>query len=478
MAGQRNLDLGMALAEAEKRFIEAHPKSGRRHDDARKVMPGGNTRTVIYYPPFPVTIARGEGCFVWDLDGNRYTDFVAEYTAGLYGHSEPAIVAAVQEALADGIVLGAPNRYEAELARLIVERFPALDLVRFTNSGTEANLMAISVARVFTGRAKVMVMQGGYHGGVFIFSGQGSPLNAPFPFLVAQYNDLEGARAMIRANAADLACVILEPMLGGGGCIPADTEFLRMLRDETRAAGSLLIFDEVMTSRLSPAGQLGIEPDLKTLGKYVGGGMSFGAFGGRREIMALFDPTSPNALPHAGTFNNNTLTMKVGSTAMSEIYTPEACTDLNARGDALREALNDLFMRYQVRMKAMGQGSMIAIHPMAGEIKSPHDIEKTDKRLRQLLFLDLLEQGVYIAERGFMALSLMVTDADCERVLAAVEKHISQRRAPTPTPPHKGEGNQERPCLAKFPSPLWGGVGVGVAPNPQPFKPFATSTAK
>jgi glutamate-1-semialdehyde 2,1-aminomutase len=204
-----------------------------------------------------------------------------------------------------------------------------------------------------------------------------------------------------------------------------------MLREETSRRGIVLIFDEVMTSRLHPGGlsaKLAIEPDLKTLGKYVGGGMSFGAFGGKRQIMELFDPTRPDALPHAGTFNNNTLTMTVGAVAMTEIYTPEACVALNARGDRLRDRLNDLFMRYQVKMKAMGQGSMIAIHPTAGDIASPHDLDATDKRLRQLLFLDLLEQGVYIAERGFMALSLMVTDEDCDRVVAAVESHINTRR--------------------------------------------------
>ena len=204
-----------------------------------------------------------------------------------------------------------------------------------------------------------------------------------------------------------------------------------MLREETAKRGIVLIFDEVMTSRLHPGGlsaKVGIEPDLKTLGKYVGGGMSFGAFGGRADIMALFDPASPNALPHAGTFNNNTLTMNVGHVAMTEIYTPEACSALNARGDRLREKLNDLFMRYQVKMKAMGQGSMIVIHPMSGEINSPHDIEHTDKRLRQLLFLDLLEDGIYMAERGFMALSLMVTDADCDRLVGAVERYITKRR--------------------------------------------------
>jgi glutamate-1-semialdehyde 2,1-aminomutase len=204
-----------------------------------------------------------------------------------------------------------------------------------------------------------------------------------------------------------------------------------MLREETAKRGIVLIFDEVMTSRLHPGGlsaKLGIEPDLKTLGKYVGGGMSFGAFGGKQAIMALFDPTNPDALPHAGTFNNNTLTMNVGHVAMTEIYTPDACAALNARGDRLRDTLNDLFMRYQVKMKAMGQGSMVVIHPTAGEINAPHDIEDTDKRLRQLLFLDLLEQGIYIAERGFMALSLVVTDADCDRLVKAVEGYITRRR--------------------------------------------------
>jgi len=427
MAGQRNLDLGMALAEAEKRFIEAHPKSGRRHDDARKVMPGGNTRTVIYYPPFPVTIARGEGCFVWDLDGNRYTDFVAEYTAGLYGHSEPAIVAAVQEALADGIVLGAPNRYEAELARLIVERFPALDLVRFTNSGTEANLMAISVARVFTGRAKVMVMQGGYHGGVFIFSGQGSPLNAPFPFLVAQYNDLEGARAMIRANAADLACVILEPMLGGGGCIPADTEFLRMLRDETRAAGSLLIFDEVMTSRLSPAGlhgALGIVPDLVTLGKYLGGGLSFGAFGGAARIMERFDPARPDALAHAGTFNNNVLTMAAGVAGLTRVLTPERSLAFNAAGDALRARMNAAIDARGLRMHVSGRGSMMNVHFVRGPVRSPADIAAASKDWLKLLQLEMLARGYYMTFRGMFVLSLPHGPAERDGFAGAFESFL------------------------------------------------------
>ena len=424
MGGQRNLDLGAALAEAEKRFVEAHPMSGRRHDAARKVMPGGNTRTVIYYPPFPVTIARGEGCYVWDLDGNRYADFVAEYTAGLYGHSEPAIVEAVKEALSDGIVLGAPNRYEAELARILVERFPALELVRFTNSGTEANLMAVSVARVFTGRSKVLVMKGGYHGGVFIFSGNGSPLNVPFPFLLADYNDVEGTRAMIRANAADLACVILEPMLGGGGCIPASAEFLRMLREETRQAGSLLVFDEVMTSRLSPSGlhgALGIVPDLVTLGKYLGGGLSFGAFGGAARIMERFDPARPDALAHAGTFNNNVLTMAAGMAGLTKVLTPERSLAFNAGGDALRERMNAAIAKRGLRVHVSGRGSMMNVHFVRGPVNSPADSAASSKDWLKLLQLEMLARGYYMTFRGMFVLSLPHGKAELDGFATAFE---------------------------------------------------------
>ncbi|MCA3575250.1 MAG: aminotransferase class III-fold pyridoxal phosphate-dependent enzyme [Aestuariivirga sp.] len=412
------------------RFAEARPKTRAMQQRACEVMPGGNTRTVLFTQPFPVRIETGEGASLTDIDGHRYLDLLGEYSAGIYGHSHPRILAAARAALEKGLNFGGHHGEEVRLAEVVAARF-ALDLVRFTNSGTEANMMALSAARCFTGRRKIMPMQGGYHGGTLYFSHGASPVNAPFDCVMGEYNDIDATRKLIAEHADDLAAVILEPMLGGGGCIPASHDFLAMLRDETSRRGIVLIFDEVMTSRLHPGGlsaSLGIEPDLKTLGKYVGGGMSFGAFGGSRAIMELFDPTRPNALPHAGTFNNNTLTMTVGAVAMTEVYTPEACIALNARGDRLRDRLNDLFMRYQVRMKAMGQGSMIAIHPTSGDIASPNDIEATDKRLRQLLFLDLLEQGVYIAERGFMALSLMVTDEDCDRVLAAVESHITARR--------------------------------------------------
>ncbi len=423
-----NIDATLDAAKAT--FTAKRPKTHAMHERAAAVMPGGNTRTVLFTVPFPLRVEKGEGATITDVDGHSYLDLLGEYSAGIYGHSHPRIIAAAKAALDNGLNYGAHHEGEVKLAEVVTKRFN-MDLVRFTNSGTEANMMALAAARCFTGRSKIMPMEGGYHGGTLYFSHGASPVNAPFDCVMGHFNDVEATRKLIAANASELAAVILEPMLGGGGGISASPAFLAMLREETAKRGILLIFDEVMTSRLHPGGlsaKLGIEPDLKTLGKYVGGGMSFGAFGGKQAIMALFDPTNPDALPHAGTFNNNTLTMNVGHVAMTEIYTPEACAALNARGDRLRDTLNDLFMRYQVKMKAMGQGSMVVIHPTAGEINSPHDIEDTDKRLRQLLFLDLLEQGIYIAERGFMALSLVVTDADCDRLVKAVEGYITRRR--------------------------------------------------
>lgn len=419
-----------SLAAAISLFVERRPKAKAMHERARNVMPGGNTRTVLFTAPFPIRAAKAEGATITDVDGHDYLDLLGEYSAGIYGHSHPAIRQAVADALAMGVNLGAHHGKEIELAEVVTRRF-SLDLVRFTNSGTEANMMALATARCFTGRGKIMPMEGGYHGGTLYFSHGASPVNAPFETVMGRFNDIDVTRRGIADHGADLAAIILEPMLGGGGCLPADRQFLAMLRDECSARGIVLIFDEVMSSRLHPGGLAAhyqIEPDLKTLGKYVGGGMSFGAFGGRRAIMEQFDPSRPGALPHAGTFNNNTLTMTAGVTGLTQVYTPEACVALNALGDRLRDRLNDLFMRSQVRMKATGMGSMITVHPMGGDINRPEDAGKADRRLKQLLFLDLLEHGIYIAERGFMALSLMIDEAACDRVLAAFEAFIARRR--------------------------------------------------
>jgi glutamate-1-semialdehyde 2,1-aminomutase len=419
-----------ALAEAVASFVVKRPKTAALHERARAVMPGGNTRSVLYSAPFPIRIERAQGQNLFDVDGHTYTDFVGEYSAGLYGHSHPRIAQAVATAMADGLNMGAHHVREIAFAEAVTQRFD-LERVRFTNSGTEANMMALAAARCFTGRKKIMPMLGGYHGGTLYFSHGASPVNAPFDCVMGNFNAVEATRNLIHQQADDLAAVILEPMLGGGGCLLASAEFLKMLRAETTKLGIILIFDEVMTSRLNPKGlsaHFGIQPDLKTLGKYVGGGMSFGAFGGRADIMDLFDPAKPNALPHAGTFNNNTLTMSAGLAALNEVFTPAACVALNASGEKFRTDLNQVFMQHQVRMQVTGAGSLLTLHPLGGNIDTPEDAQKADIRLKRLLYFFLLEQGIYIAERGFMALSLVLSDDDHAKMIAAVGKFIERYR--------------------------------------------------
>ena len=338
----------------------------------------------------------------------------------------------MHQALDAGIVLGGQNRMEADLAAVMVDRFPSIERIRFTNSGTEANMMAIVTARAFTGRNKVMVMEGGYHGGVLYFAHGGTPINAPFDYVTGRYNDPEHCRALIRQHANDLACVILEPMQGSGGCIPASDEFLACLREETRSAGALLVFDEVMTSRLGPGGLQGItgvHADLTTLGKYLGGGMSFGAFGGRADIMDRFDPRQPGAWPHAGTFNNNVLTMTAGLTGLTQVFTPEVATSFNAGGDRLRADLNALAQRHGVAMQFTGRGSMLGVHFRRGSIRNSDDVDAGRNELRPLLHLDLLDQGIYAAGRGAFLLSLPHGDAEFAALLSAMDEFMQTRAA-------------------------------------------------
>jgi glutamate-1-semialdehyde 2,1-aminomutase len=426
----RNVSAEAALAEAEDRYRAQNPKSLAQHREACASMPGGNTRASIHADPFPLTIGRGEGARLWDLDGHEYTDFLSEFTAGIYGHSHPAIRAAITAALDGGLNFGAHNATEAKFAEAVCARFPSIELVRFTNSGTEANLMAVSAARAITGRPKILVFGGGYHGGVFYFRGRGNPVNAPFEFLVGRYNDLDAVRGLVAPHRAALAAILVEPMQGSTGCIPAGREFLAGLRELASETGALLIFDEVMTSRLAPGGLQdahGILPDLTTLGKYLGGGMSFGAFGGRADIMERFDPRRKDAFQHAGTFNNNVLTMNAGLVGLTEIYTPERARALNAYGDRLRERLNAAARRRGLAMQFTGIGSMMSVHMTDRPIRSEDDVAQGDATLRDLFWFDLLAHGLWFAKRGMFALSIALDDADADRLAGAVEDFAETR---------------------------------------------------
>lgn len=345
-----------------------------------------------------------------------------------------------------GVSLGATTAHEQRYAALLCARF-ALDHVRMTNSGTEANLHALAGARHFTGRRRVVVFAGAYHGGVLSFPisiGADGPCASAAAnvvdgadFVVApRYNDAAAAADLIAATD-DLAAVLVEPMQGAGGCIPASREFLAAVQAAASAKGALLILDEVMTSRLAPYGLgaeimmgLQVRPDLVTLGKYLGGGLAFGAFGGREDVMAVYDPRREGALAHSGTFNNNTLVMAAGYAGLREVYTPEVCVAFNERGDRFRERLGRVAKG--TRLGVTGRGSLIGLHfteDGVEDIRCGEDVkgkERTD--LRDLFWFEMLEAGFWTTRRGFISLMLDTPEADLDAFVEAVRAFLERHR--------------------------------------------------
>ena len=426
-AGGRNLDLESAVDEVTARYAAANPGSRAQYERARESMPGGNTRTGMFYPPFPLAIEKAAGATLTDVDGHTYTDFVGDFSAGLYGHSHPVIREAVQATLDSGMAYGSTSPYEARLAALVCARFPSIEQVRFTTSGTEGNMLALVTARAVTGKDSIMVFEGAYHGGTIYFGREAAPIAVPFPFVIAPYNDAEEARRLIRENAHRLAAVLVEPLQGASGAIPASADFLGALREACSAHDVLLIFDEVMTSRVAPdgrQGQLGIVPDLTTLGKYIGGGFSCGALGGPAEIMKCFDPSRPDSYVHHGTFNNNVFMLIAGAAGLEKIFTPPVQIALNEAGDALRDALNGLAVRHGASFQVTGLGSIMTMHLQREPIRSIRDIAPRDSRLRQLLHLDLIDKGFFTARRGYMAPSLAIAETDCDGLIEAVDEFL------------------------------------------------------
>ncbi len=410
-----------AVAAAHAAYAAARPVSAAQATAAARVLPAGSTRSVLDFDPFPFRVARAEGSRLHDVDGHTYVDLLGDYTAGLFGHDHPVIADAVRAVLDRGWSLGAIADGEHRLAELLVERFPSLDQVRFTNSGTEANLMALSLARHHTGRAKILVFDGAYHGGLLYFGAGGEPLRAPFEFVVARYNDVDSVARAFADHGDELAAVLIEPMMGAGGGIRAGDGFLADLRERCGADGPLLVFDEVMTSRMSTGGaqaRLGVTPDLTTFGKYLGGGMTFGAFGGGADLMAAFDPARGGSLTHGGTFNNNAFTMAVGAVAVEQLLTAEALDGLYERGEELRASLTEVAA--PAGFTVTGWGSILGLHATDVEITSPHDLARIDPRIADLVFHGLLARGFYIARRGFIALSLAVTPDQLEGFAAAL----------------------------------------------------------
>lgn len=416
--------LDVALDDAMRRYRERNPTSSRLARAAAEVMPGGNSRSVLHTDPFGIRIEGAEGAVLTTVDGDRVVDLLGDYSAGLLGR-RPEVAEAVRGVLARGWGFGAMGEPETAFAQALVSRFASVDQVRFTNSGSEADLMAVLTARHVTGRDRVVVFEGAYHGGPMTFLPGSAPLRVPFDFAVLPYNDTDAVEAEFARHGEQIACVLVEPMLGAGGCIPASPRFLAALRSVSHAHGSLLVMDEVMTSRLAVGGAqqaYDVHADLTVLGKYFGGGLSFGAFGGPRHVMAAFDPAR-GGLTHGGTFNNNAFTMAVGS-AVTALLDADTLRRLNERGDRLRDQLAGALA--PVGFCVTGAGSMMTIHPTPGPVRRWSDVADVDPRWRRLLFHDLLARGYYVAERGYLALSLALTEQHLDGFVAAARAFAAE----------------------------------------------------
>ncbi|KAL4769300.1 pyridoxal phosphate-dependent transferase [Aspergillus nidulans var. acristatus] len=396
------------LTDLVAEYIAANPKSAAENKRACNVMPAGNTRAVFVYQPFPLTMRSGDGCYLTSVDGVVYLDFVSEYFAGMYGHSHPAIKAALAEAAAGGFNFGAPSPKEIELAEAITARFPSMDMVQFCTSGTEANTLAIAVGLSYSKRKKVLVFENAYHGNTLSFKTD-SPLRLPHEFILAPYNDIEGTQQVLRP---DTGVIIVEPMQAAGGMVPATREFLQFLRDSATAIGAVLIFDEVVTARTHCNGLQGyhnITPDMTTVGKFFGGGLAFGAYGGRREIMTTLDSRRSNALHHSGTWHNNIFTMHAGLAAV-ELLSRQNIEKANALGEELREGLDRIFNANRPGTAIVrGFGSLVGLHFLGSDSEA----------LRDAFYFFLLRRGIYIGHRGFLCVNVMHEETHVQLVLEA-----------------------------------------------------------
>ena len=412
-------------------YVERNPTSRELYSDACKVLPGGNTRATVFYPPFPISIERGEATYLWDVDGHRYLNLVGEYSAGLFGHDRAMLEKVWTEVSRSGVLLSGPTVHEQRLAGAICKRFPSCQSVRFCNSGTEANLLALGIARNSTGKDSILAFSGAYHGGVLNFPSGASPLNVPLEVLLGDFNDIDATRTLIADHASSIGAIIVEPMMGAAGCISADAAFLEMLRGEATRHGIVLIFDEVMTSRLAPGGlqeAYDVEPDLTTLGKYLGGGFSCGAVGGG-DLMGLLDARRPAHLSHAGTFNNNIASMIAGYIGLAEYFTPAACLELNDRGDAFRDRLNASMRSIGAPLQVTGRGSVMNLHFGDHEIVAPKDVERPySAEFRTWLHLYLINRGYYLARRGLITLNLHTTNAQLQEFESVFGEFVDTNR--------------------------------------------------
>lgn len=424
------------------------PLSAGLYDRAKRVMPGGNTRHTVYRTPHQVYAVKGEGCRIWDADGVVRIDAIQNFTALIHGYGNTRILEAARSQLDRGLCFGMPTESEIILSERLVERLPAVEQLRYTNSGTEAVMNAIKAARAYTSRPKIAKCEGAYHGTYdtaetsqdakpeswgdiekphSVPTARGTPQGILDDVIVIPFNNTEAAEKILRASGNTLAAVLVDVMPNRAGLIPARPEFLAMLRRVTRELGALLILDEVITFRLGyhgAQGRFGVDPDFTTLGKIIGGGFAVGALGGKAEFMSVFDPSKGAPLvPHGGTFSANPMSMSAGVAALEEL-TPDAFEHLEALGRRFDEGIARCFASHGVRGRATGLGSLRRIHLTDAEL-SDYRSTFTAPGVAGLARL-LFEEGVIIAGNGLMCFSTPMTEGDVDEILSAFDRAIAR----------------------------------------------------
>ena len=392
----------------------------------------------------PLFISRGQGPNIWDADGNRYIDYVCSWGPMVLGHADPEVLAAIKDAVDKGTSFGAPTEYENELAGLVVDAFPSIEMVRFVSSGTEAGMSALRLARAFTGRDRIMKFEGGYHGhadALLVSAGSGAAAHGvpdsagvtgslARDTLVATYNDLRSVEAHFDANPGQIACVIVEPIAANMGVVPPKSGFLEGLRRLTAADGAMLIFDEVVSGfRVAYGGAqhlYGVTPDITCLGKIVGGGLPVGAYGGKREIMETLSPLGP--MYQAGTLSGNPVTMAAGAKTLQKLQWQGVYERLESSAARLAQGLQEAFARAGTPLAINRVGSMMTLFFTQGQVSGWESVSASDKDGFSRFFHRMLEQGVYLPPSPFEAMfvSTAHTDDDIQATVEAAEQALLQ----------------------------------------------------
>ena len=431
-------------------YVANTPRSKELQADAERYLPGGSSRTASYFDPYPHFIDRGEGHYIFDVDGNRYLDFMINATSLIAGHANPQVVRALEQQVVKGTGFSGPTEVQIRLARDLCDRLPSVDTIRFANSGTEGTMNAIRAARAYTGRHKIAKFEGGYHGAheyvsisvrppadklaagpTSIPEFPGQPPSIAMDVIVLPYNDLEGSERIIRMHKDELGCLIMEPVASAFGYLPAQPDFLRGIRELTSELGIVLIFDEVQSFRVSPGGAqelYGVVPDMTALGKIIGGGLPAGAFGGREDIMALFDPSEGGAMiGHGGTFNANPMTMVAGEATLNQL-TPEVYVRLNDLGEMLRAKLRAVFDELEVPAQITGIASLFGIHFTSEEITDYRSVARGNQGMKKALFTGLLNEGILVNSGAAGALNTLSTEEDVDTLVDAIRRVVQRIR--------------------------------------------------